>query len=325
MEKNYVTITGMGYYEDVFSFDIGEIIRLKKEPNNSYDTEAIKAEIPFTGKIGYVANSSKTVVKGTMSAGRIYDKIEENTYVKIIFITNNELICEFLDNQKSENEIKAIESLFEKWGEEESLEEDLIADNNFIMDKEEKDFGGIEGHIFEVDLKNDRLHRVPPAIENKLLDLILNSVQSKYMETSGTELFDGEEVNFNLKDSHNVENAMDKISHDEIAIFMYKKESLINKYFELKKKILNIDDFFVYKIDSKKGNFLYNDELFASLSIEEDRVSISIKSDDKLETSGDIIEVKDKNSYLYEFNLKEEDDFEDLIGFIRNALLIDNN
>ncbi|MDR1820096.1 MAG: HIRAN domain-containing protein [Methanobrevibacter sp.] len=324
MGQNYVTITGMDYYEDVFSFDIGEIIRLKKEPNNSYDAEAIKAEIPFTGKIGYVANSSKTVVKGTMSAGRIYDKIEENSYVKIIFITNKELICEFLDNEKSENEIKAIESLFEKWGEEESVEEDLVMDNNFLMDKEEKDFGGIEGHVFEVDLRNDSLNRVSPAIKNKLLDLILNSVQLKY-EPSDTELFDGEEVNFNLKSSNNVKNDMNKISHDEIAIFMHKKEGLINKYFELKEKILDIDDLVDYKINDKQGNFFYNDKLFALLSIEENYISISIKSDAKLEISGDFTEVMDKNSYLYEFNLDEEADFKDLIGFIRSVLLIDNN
>ena len=46
-----------------------------KEPDNEYDTEAIKVEMPGIGHIGYVANSPYTVVGESYSAGRLYDKI----------------------------------------------------------------------------------------------------------------------------------------------------------------------------------------------------------------------------------------------------------
>ena len=38
--------------------------------------------------IAYVANSVSTVVKGTMSAGRIYDKFNNDGKVEIIFVDN---------------------------------------------------------------------------------------------------------------------------------------------------------------------------------------------------------------------------------------------
>ena len=36
-------------------------------------------------KIGYVANSTKTVVRGTFSAGRIYDKMAYRHTVEVMF------------------------------------------------------------------------------------------------------------------------------------------------------------------------------------------------------------------------------------------------
>ncbi|OMD86488.1 hypothetical protein BSK67_28245 [Paenibacillus odorifer] len=47
----------------------GQAIQLFKNPDNPYDQEAIRAEIPPIGKIGYVANSAHTVPKGCRSAG----------------------------------------------------------------------------------------------------------------------------------------------------------------------------------------------------------------------------------------------------------------
>ena len=49
--------------------------KLEKEPDNEYDKEAIKVTYEGLGKIGYVANSSYTVIGESMSAGRLYDKI----------------------------------------------------------------------------------------------------------------------------------------------------------------------------------------------------------------------------------------------------------
>lgn len=59
-------------------------IRLEKEPDNEYDKEAIKVTYEGLGKIGYVANSSYTVIGESMSAGRLYDKIGDTAYLRVI-------------------------------------------------------------------------------------------------------------------------------------------------------------------------------------------------------------------------------------------------
>ncbi|MDR3222742.1 MAG: HIRAN domain-containing protein [Methanobrevibacter sp.] len=330
MEKNYVTITGVDYYENLSSFELGEIIRLKKEPNNSYDHEAIKAEIPFTGKIGYVANSSAGVVKGTMSAGRIYDKVEEITYVKIIFITIKELICEFIDYKESENEIEAIESLFEKWDEEKLSDdyEDSIVDDKFLMNEEEREFdGNIKEHLFKVDLDNMDHDDIPSEIKDELANLILNAIQTKGIGPLRNEIFEegGTKLKFVSKPKKSLammkNSSVNKIDHDEIAIFTYKKEELINKYFEIKKKILDIDDSINYKISNKDAHFYYDDAFFASITIKDDFISVAIRTNDKIETNENVIETKRKNMYVYEFIIKEKDKIEGLINFIYEFLL----
>lgn len=65
----------------------GSIFNIKKEPDNSYDIEAIA--VKYDNKtIAYVANSVSTVVKGTMGAGRFYDKFNYDSKVEIIFVDN---------------------------------------------------------------------------------------------------------------------------------------------------------------------------------------------------------------------------------------------
>lgn len=103
MEKNnFVTITGMNYYYGMKPFEVGRIIRLVKEPDNEYDSEAIRAELPFIDKIGYVANSSHTVAKGTFSAGRAYELFEKETYAQILFVTHSSVICLLLSSHDIE-------------------------------------------------------------------------------------------------------------------------------------------------------------------------------------------------------------------------------
>ena len=60
------------------------IVKLKKEPDNEYDNEAIKVKMKGLGKIGYVANSPRTVIGDCMSAGRLYDKISKKAKGQII-------------------------------------------------------------------------------------------------------------------------------------------------------------------------------------------------------------------------------------------------
>ena len=105
MEKTYfVTITGLNHYYGKKPFEIGRIIKLIKEPDNEYDKEAILAFLPFIDKIGYVANSTNTVYDGTISAGRLYDKIDDYAYGQVMFVTHSSAIVLVLDKEDVEEE-----------------------------------------------------------------------------------------------------------------------------------------------------------------------------------------------------------------------------
>lgn len=86
------------------------IVKLVKDPNNKYDTEAIACEMRYFGKIGYVANSTNTVIMGTMSAGRLYDKISDEYIAKIQFIHGNLAIAKVLSSEELISEIENPES-----------------------------------------------------------------------------------------------------------------------------------------------------------------------------------------------------------------------
>lgn len=73
-EEAFITLTGTKHYFGNDFLEKGTKIRLEKEPDNEYDKEAIKVTYEGLGKIGYVANSSYTVIGESMSAGRLYDK-----------------------------------------------------------------------------------------------------------------------------------------------------------------------------------------------------------------------------------------------------------
>ena len=72
-------------------------IKLIKEPDNEHDKEAIKAVLEPLGTIGYVANSPYTVLGECMSAGRLYDKIEDEAQGKIKFILDKGIVCELVE------------------------------------------------------------------------------------------------------------------------------------------------------------------------------------------------------------------------------------
>ena len=105
MGKIYFTLTGTNHYFGKEFLKKGTKIRLEKEPDNEYDKEAIKVTYEGLGKIGYVANSSYTVLGDSMSAGRIYDKIGKKSKAKVVLVTDYGTICNIskkslLDNQK---------------------------------------------------------------------------------------------------------------------------------------------------------------------------------------------------------------------------------
>lgn len=80
----YVTIVmGKQPYSDQTLMHPGAVLRAEKEPDNDHDKEAIKLSLPVGGICGYIANSTYTVAEGTYSAGRLYDKMGDVTYIKV--------------------------------------------------------------------------------------------------------------------------------------------------------------------------------------------------------------------------------------------------
>lgn len=90
----YIAITGMAHYYGTSFLKPGQLVYLHKDPENPYDQEAIKAEIPPIGKIGYVANSIHTVPRGCRSAGRIYDTFEQQVGGVVRFVMKDTVIVE---------------------------------------------------------------------------------------------------------------------------------------------------------------------------------------------------------------------------------------
>jgi HIRAN domain. len=89
MDRMYFTITGMNYRYGQKFLERGMKVRLVKEPDNNFDSEAIKVEIDGLGHIGYVANSPYTIAGESMSAGRLYDKIGEEAYGTVMYVLEN--------------------------------------------------------------------------------------------------------------------------------------------------------------------------------------------------------------------------------------------
>lgn len=93
MENYFVTITGLTHYLGFKPYQVNRLVKLVKEPENAYDSEAIRVELPYIDTIGYVANSVNTVFAGTHSAGRLYDKIGAYAYAQVLFITHSSVIA----------------------------------------------------------------------------------------------------------------------------------------------------------------------------------------------------------------------------------------
>lgn len=92
----FITITGMQHYYGLRPFVIGSVVQLVKEPDNEHDAEAIAVALPLIGKIGYVANSPRTVARGTYSAGRAYDRFARTCLAQVLFATHDSIIARLL-------------------------------------------------------------------------------------------------------------------------------------------------------------------------------------------------------------------------------------
>lgn len=100
MSEIYVTITGQNHYLGMKPFKVGRRVRLVKDKDNDYDSEAILAELPYIDTIGYVANSTHTVYEGTQSAGRVYDRIGDVACAEVMFITHSGVIAKVVPEEK---------------------------------------------------------------------------------------------------------------------------------------------------------------------------------------------------------------------------------
>ena len=106
----YITIQAFNNLHGSKPLKLDGIVKLVKEPDNKYDTEAITCEMRYFGKIGYVSNSTNTVVKGSMSAGRLYDKINDEYFAKIKFITGSIAIAKVFSSDEYVSEVENPES-----------------------------------------------------------------------------------------------------------------------------------------------------------------------------------------------------------------------
>ena len=90
--KIWFTIAGTCHRHGHDFLEKGMKVRLEKEPDNKFDTEAIKVMLEGLGHIGYVANSVHTVVGDSWSAGRIYDKIGDTAEGRIVYVTDDAVL-----------------------------------------------------------------------------------------------------------------------------------------------------------------------------------------------------------------------------------------
>lgn len=103
MKNMFITITGQNNYLGMKPFKVGRIVKIVKEPENQYDEDAIRVELPFIDTIGYVANSVNTVFAGMCSAGKLYDKIDDYAYAEVMFITHSSVIALVVPPEEIEN------------------------------------------------------------------------------------------------------------------------------------------------------------------------------------------------------------------------------
>lgn len=93
----FVTVTGLNKYPDCRRLFEGETLVLMREPDNEFDKSAISV-YGENGKIGYIANSSKTVREGTLSAAQL-GSIMDSSQLKaeVVEGTYTDALCRVLD------------------------------------------------------------------------------------------------------------------------------------------------------------------------------------------------------------------------------------
>ena len=93
MKKVFFTITGTKYRFGHDFLKPGMKVTPEKEPDNAYDSEAIKVILKGLGRIGYVANSVHTVKSESCSAGKIYDRIGKKAEGTVKYVLPDAVVC----------------------------------------------------------------------------------------------------------------------------------------------------------------------------------------------------------------------------------------
>ena len=109
-EDIFITVNAFSMFHGPKPFKTGAIMKLTRDTDNSYDSEAIVCEMRYFGRVGFVANSVNTVMKGCMSAGRIYDKIDDGYIAQVKFISKSEAIAKILTTDEYLKELENPES-----------------------------------------------------------------------------------------------------------------------------------------------------------------------------------------------------------------------
>ena len=92
-DRIYFTITGTNFRYGQDFFEPGQRVTLIKDPDNEYDSEAIKVEMAGLGQVGWVANSVGTKLGESWSAGRLYDKIFDAGIGEVVYVLPRGVVC----------------------------------------------------------------------------------------------------------------------------------------------------------------------------------------------------------------------------------------
>ncbi len=156
----FVTITGFSHYFVHDKVGEGFEVILEREPENGYDEYAI-AVYSHGGKIGYVANSTDTVRKDTMSARQLAELMGSSVKAEIVNYSSYDALCrvngvydidkvclkasEYLNNQQYEQALELYYFLNGKYDSE--MVDQYIADCLIKLERYEESFVYIENAL----------------------------------------------------------------------------------------------------------------------------------------------------------------------------------
>ena len=95
-ESIFITVNHLDNYGGSRRFRVNDKLTLKKDTDNPYDDEAVAVYDRHDTRCAYVANSVCSVARGSRSAGRVYDLINDGRECLVRFILEDALICELL-------------------------------------------------------------------------------------------------------------------------------------------------------------------------------------------------------------------------------------